>query len=482
MENSIGIVSFGVYLPAYRLSGKVIAEATGAYPRRGERTVANYDEDSLTMGVNAALDCLDNHALAWDTPVNPSELNALLFASTTSPFVEKQAASVLGDVLEVAPSALVTDLGGSLRGAITAAGISRTFLTQHDDHRLAVIVAADRRPAEPGSADEQAFGDGAAALLLGKSNVMAQIRATSAVNANFTYSWRRAGDPFVQTGDQRFVNNLGYTPLMSRAIGDLLTTAGLKPENVSKLVVYAPNPRLINGLAKKLGFNPETQIADTLAGSIGNTGTPQVLISLINVLSEARPGDNIIIAGYADGAEAMLLTATDNIERARKCRSLGTHLKRKRALSSYTKYLNFRDIIGESSYDAFTSLPLLWRERRQNMGLYAVKCRECQVIHFPQRRVCHSCGVRDQMEPFKLSRNGKVYTYTNDYLYLNPDPPGSLATVDLDGGGRFFGQITDTDPQDIKIGMDVELSFRKLHDGQNFPNYFWKAIKTTGRA
>jgi uncharacterized OB-fold protein len=85
------------------------------------------------------------------------------------------------------------------------------------------------------------------------------------------------------------------------------------------------------------------------------------------------------------------------------------------------------------------------------------------------------------MEPVKLKRRGKVYTYKNDYLYLNPDPPGSLVTIDLDGGGRFFGQITDTDPKDIKIGMDVELNFRKLHDGQNFPNDFWKAITAGGR-
>jgi len=482
VENSTGIVSFGVYLPAYRLARKVIAEATGGYPRRGERSVANYDEDSLTMAANAALECLDNHQHAWEAAVDPSNLSALFFASTTSPYAEKQAASVLGDVLEVAPSALVTDLGASLRGALTATAIARTLLSQNDDRQLAVVVAADRRPAEPGSADEQAFGDGAGALLLGKRNILAEIRAIAGVNANFTHSWRRAGDPFVQSGDQRFVNNLGYTPLMSRAIGDLLSKAALAPEKVSKLVAYAPNPRLLGGLAKKLGFNPETQVADTLAGSIGDTGTPQVLISLIGVLSEARPGDHIIVAGYADGAEAMLLTATEDIGRAQKCRPLGAHLKRKRELASYSKYLNFRDIIGESSYDAFTSLPLLWRERRQNTGLYAVKCQKCQAIHFPQRRVCHSCSAIDQIEPFKLSRTGKIYTYTNDYLYLNPDPPGSLATVDLDGGGRFFGQITDSDPQDIKIGMDVELSFRKLHDGQNFPNYFWKAVKTTGRA
>ncbi len=480
MKNSIGIVSFGTYVPAYRLSRKVIAEATGGYPRRGEKAVANYDEDALTMGVNASLECLDNYARSKGTPIDPSSLSALLFASNSSPYLEKQAASVIGDVLEVAPSALITDLNGSLRGALTAIEIGRTILSQSDDGTQAVIVASDRRPAEPGSAEEQAFGDGAAAVLLGKDDALARIEAFSTTNANFTHFWRRDSDSFVRSGDQRFVNNLGYTPLMSQAIGDLLKKANLSSEDIFKLVAYAPNPRLLNGLAKKLGFNAETQIADTLSGSIGDTGTAQVLISLINTFSKAKPGDRIIAAGYGDGAEAILLRVTDHINRAQKCRPVQAHLERKRALNSYAQYLNFRDITGDSSYDAYSSLALLWREREQNMRLYAVRCLDCQAIHFPQRRVCHSCGKNDRMEPFKLNRRGKVYTYTNDYLYLNPDPPGSLVTIDLDGGGRFFGQITDTDPQDIKIGMDVELSFRKLHDGQNFPNYFWKAIKAGG--
>ncbi len=85
------------------------------------------------------------------------------------------------------------------------------------------------------------------------------------------------------------------------------------------------------------------------------------------------------------------------------------------------------------------------------------------------------------MADFQLSRRGQVYTYTNDYLYLNPDPPESLAAVDLEGGGRFFCQVTDVNPQDMRIGLEVELSFRKLHDGQNLPNYFWKARPAIGR-
>ena len=104
------------------------------------------------------------------------------------------------------------------------------------------------------------------------------------------------------------------------------------------------------------------------------------------------------------------------------------------------------------------------------------KCDNCGLVSFPWRRICHDCGEQDRSTPVKLKKSGRVFTYTHDYIYMNPDPPEILAAVDLDGGGRFFGQVADVAPEKMHIGMNVTLSFRKLHDAQNFPNYFWKAI------
>jgi uncharacterized OB-fold protein len=267
---------------------------------------------------------------------------------------------------------------------------------------------------------------------------------------------------------------------MSEAIRGLLKEAGLKADEIAKLIVYAPNARLAQQLARRLGFNPETQLADTLYRNVGDTGTAQVFLSLIGVLLKAKPGEKLLLAGYGDGAEALLFKVTENIQKLEACRGIDPYLKRRRPMVSYGKYLHFRDVIGESSYDAFSSLPLLWREEKQNLRLYATKCKRCGIIHFPRRRVCDKCGAKDEMGDFKLSRKGRVYTYTNDHVYLNPDPPETLAVVDLEGGGRFFGQVVDVNPQDMRIGLEVELSFRKLHDGQDLPNYFWKARPAIG--
>jgi len=477
----IGISAFGVYVPAYRLAREVIAQATGGRAGSGGRAVAQYDEDALTMGVDASLECLDNYARSFGSAVPGEKLKALLFASASSPFREKQAASLLAAVLEAGRSALVTDVSGSLRGGLTALGMAASALTGRPAGDTALVVASDRRMATPASGEEAAFGDGAAALLMGQENVLATLEAHFAVQANFPHFWRRENDPFVQVGDGRFSDDYGYMPLMNEALQGLLKKAGLAAADVTKVILYAPNARLATRLARKAGFNADTQLADGLLKNIGDTGNAQVFLSLAAVLAKAKAGDKLVVAGYGDGAEAMLFQVTENISQASACRGVPEFLKRQRPMSSYAKYLNYRDIIGESSYDAFTSTALLWREEKQNLKLYGVKCTKCGKISFPRRRICHSCSAKDQMADFKLGRRGKVYTYTNDYLYLNPDPPESLAAVDLEGGGRLFCQVTDVNPEDMCIGLEVELSFRKLHDGQNLPNYFWKARPAIGR-
>ncbi|MCI0347248.1 MAG: 3-hydroxy-3-methylglutaryl CoA synthase, partial [Chloroflexi bacterium] len=106
-----GIAAWGAYLPTFRLDRKTMGKAWDTPAMPGERAVAAGDEDSLTMGVEAALACLAGR----DT----SELDAVFFATTTSPYAEKQGAATIAAVLD-RPSALTSDVTGSLRAATTA--------------------------------------------------------------------------------------------------------------------------------------------------------------------------------------------------------------------------------------------------------------------------------------------------------------------------------------------------------------------------
>ncbi|MDP3040693.1 MAG: OB-fold domain-containing protein, partial [Deltaproteobacteria bacterium] len=83
-------------------------------------------------------------------------------------------------------------------------------------------------------------------------------------------------------------------------------------------------------------------------------------------------------------------------------------------------------------------------------------------------------SAKDEYEDAKLPRRGKIYTLAKDYLFPNPDPPTVMAVADMEGGGRFYGQVTDCDPSQVKIGMPVEMTFRRFHQGDGFYNYFWK--------
>ena len=108
------------------------------------------------------------------------------------------------------------------------------------------------------------------------------------------------------------------------------------------------------------------------------------------------------------------------------------------------------------------------------MRLLAGKCKICSEIQYPRQQVCNGCGTRDQWDEVKLPRKGKIFTFVHDYLPPSPDGYITMATADMEGGGRFYGQLTECKKENVKIGMEVELTFRMLHKGDGFYNYFWK--------
>jgi len=109
--------------------------------------------------------------------------------------------------------------------------------------------------------------------------------------------------------------------------------------------------------------------------------------------------------------------------------------------------------------------------------LYAGKCKVCGTIQYPPQRICTRCRAKDSSEPVRLSdRRAKIFTYTLDNLAQIPafDLPMVDSIIDFEGGGRGCFQMTDRDPREVKVGMNVEMTFRKLHTAGEMNNYFWK--------
>jgi 3-hydroxy-3-methylglutaryl CoA synthase/uncharacterized OB-fold protein len=461
----LGVTRLATYFPRRRLERALIGKAWGGRVAGGTRTVAAIDEDALTMGVDATLACLEDRAVAG--------LDALYFASTSSPYAEKQVASVIATAADLPREITVADFAGSVRaglGALRAAldGVRGGSLGR------ALVVAADARLAEPDSELEPLLGDGAVAVEVGREGVIAELVSAASVAEEFTYLWRTDTQRAVQVTESRFGSTYGYARDMAEAIGLALRRAELPPARVARLALGAPDLRAAGEAARRAGCDPKTQLEASLAAEAGILGTPEPLVLLARSLEAAQPGDFIVVGGYGEGADALVIRATEALPAARP-RPLAECLARGMPLPSYERYLRARGVLpAESMGEPMTSITE-WKELRQDVRLYGSRCDACGLVQYPQARVCLACKARDRLVEHKLGRRGTVFTFTIDHLALVPEHPLPMAVIDLDGGGRVYLQVTDAADGEVKVGTPVALTFRRLHEAGGNRNYFWKA-------
>ncbi len=456
----------------YRLSQEEIGRMWGIKGMGGEKAVAGYDEDPVTMAVAAAQECVKR---------SDKKVNALYFASTTAPYKEKQNAAIIASVIDLNRRCATADFTNSLRAGTTALRSALDAVKSGSAEQV-LVTASDCRTGAPKGRFEQLLGDGAAALAIGSSEVIADIEGYYSIFNEFTDMWRTEADRFVRTGEGRFIDDVGFLPTMQEAILELMKTYSLGPRDFSKIVFSASDQRQHAGLAKKLGFET-AQVQDPLFSQIGNTGTAGALIMLIAALERANPGDRILFVNYGDGSDAFILRVTEAIAGIHTKPMMNDRLGRKRSID-YGTYLSWRDLV---PFEASSlpergepSLASRWRERRVISPLFGVKCRKCgtpQIHPIGQTiRVCVVCQSRDEFDHYKFSdKTGTLFTYSVDHLQPTKNPPGLNGVVDFDGGGRLICELTDYNLDQVKIGMPVEMTFRKMSQGKGIVNYFWKA-------
>lgn len=467
----VGITSYGGYVPRYRLSRELVGKAMGQRFAGGERAVASFDEDSFTMANEAAMNCLKG--------VDSSAVGAVYFASVSPPYIEKQISTLIGTVCDLPEGIATADFAGSAR-ASTAALRQALELAGGGSGKQSLVCAADIRPFEPGTDLEQLFGDAAAAVLVGDKDPIASLLGTFSVSEEFLDYWRKKDDSSMQRGDAAFIQSYGYQRIVKKCVKGLLSQQGVGPADVSKLILNALDARGPQSVAKSLEFSEE-QFLDPMMGSVGDAGNASALMLLISALEKAQPGDKLLLCNYSAGnADAFLFEVTPAIEGVRDGRRGVSHyMEMRRELPVYEKMLKFRGLLPAESVSPFASATLAWKEIKQNLKLLGVKCQECGRISYPRRHVCPNCLTKDRFDDFRLPSTGTVYTFAKDYLYPSPESPTGMAVVDLDGGGRFYGQVADADPKQIKIGMQVEMVMRRFHEGDGFVNYFWKLRPTS---
>ena len=465
---AIGIVSIGSYVPYYRIERKVIGAAWGRGAIKGEKAVANADEDSLTMGVEAALRSLSN----LDRQIS----TALYFATNTPPYAEKSTASTVAAVCGLPDDILTADFFGTTKAGADALKLALDSAKASGGN--VVAVAADTRAGWPKSDQEQLFGDAAAAFVVGCDKVAAELIDTFSVTNEIIDVWRNNGEPYINFGEGRFIADKGYTAAVSRAIDGILKKSGKQAADFKKVVLSSPGMKENEGLAKKFSFTPQ-QTGDNFMLEVGNCGAAQPLLMLADAIENAEPDDLILMAAYGNGANAVIFRVTAEIKNIGQKHTVRTAIGVKRLLGSYAKYLSLRGHLEAAAGEPFRTFPsnaAYWREKDAILGLYGSKCKKCAAGIFPVNRICPKCGAKDEYERVKLSgRTAKVFTYSIDSLAGSSEDPLVVQTVADDAEGfRYYLIMTDFDPEKIDIGMDVEFTFRKMYVGGNYINYYWK--------
>ena len=224
-----GITSIGAYIPMYRLQREEIARMWGTRGIGGEKAVAGYDEDSVTMAVAAVQECLQGSA---------KHAEGLYFASTTAPYQEKQGAAIIASVVGLDRKCVTADFANSLKSGTTAMKSALDAVNGKSAEQI-LVTASDCRMGAPKGRFEQLFGDGAVALAIGAEGVIAEIESCQCLYSEFTGLWRTAADRFVKSGEGRFIDEEGYQPTMLETISGLMETHSLKPGDFSKIVNYS---------------------------------------------------------------------------------------------------------------------------------------------------------------------------------------------------------------------------------------------------
>jgi len=467
----IGIVRYGAYMPKYLLERKKIAEAWDFPSIPGGISVSNNDEDSITMAIEAGLDCLGD--------LNPSSVNGLFFASTTPPYTEKQCATVIANALDLRNDIISMDITDSTRGSSIA--IARAYETiKSGNANLILVIAADTQKPMPESMFEYQYGDGAAAVLVGNSDVVLSIMGYSSTADNVIGPWKRSSDDYIRQFEVKHEALYGYNRNMLAAFNALFEKLKVDPGTIRKAALYATDPRAAAAIGKEIGFK-----SNAIEGSpfleFGNTGNAFSLMILMLAIKRAKTDDLVAFGNYGDGADAFLLKVLDKnalLNLRKLSHGIVGYKNTMIPLKSYSSYLAKKKLLNTERYTRKASPVRTWRDEKFIYRLYGMRCKNCGTVQYPIFRGCIECGAKDNLEEVKMRRVGKIFTFTLDHLVggVYYDTPVPRCVIDLEEGGRIFCDMTDVEnpEQEVHIGMDVELTFRWVHPGANFHNYYWK--------
>lgn len=473
-----GITGYGGYVPRLRMQRAAIADAhrwmsgaAGASPK-GERAFCNWDEDSVTMAVEAARDALDQRPRTG--------IDALTLATTRPAFADLQSASIVAGALELPASVRTLEIGQSQRAGVS--GLLNHLLAAREN---VLFAASDHPSAKPASAQELTYGAGAAAFTLGSEGVIAELVGSASETALFVDHFRAADGKYDYYWEERWIRDEGYAKIVPTTVKAALDNAGVPADAIAHFVFAAPLKGVGATVAKRIGIAADA-VADHLDERCGHAGAAHPCLMLAATLERAKPGDLIVVAGFGQGCDVLVLKATDNIASFKPRRGVRQAIADAQVHGDYLRMLSYDNAIDlewgmRAEKQVKTAFTEQYRSAHQLAGFVAGKCGCCGTVQFPQLAYCvnASCNApAAQFEPTSLyDVSAQVLTMTADWLSYHPAPPLYVGFVQFDNGARVLMEVTDVGAAGLDVGTPLRMVFRikDIDRARNYPRYFWKA-------
>ena len=429
------------------------------------------------MAVEAARDALGSTGRDGDV------IQGLYLASTSLPFQDRQNAGIVAEALHLGHSLRTLDVTGSQRAGTSALVTALQAVAGGGGPVL--VVGAEKRRTKAASPLELTTGDGAAALLIAQDGGAARLLGHATETVDFVDHYRGQNQAFDYVWEERWVRDEGYLEIVPKAVVRALDAAAVEPGAVTHFCFPSAARRVAAMLASKLGI-PAASVRDNLQGTCGEAGAAHPLLMLVHALEQARPGDKVLVTGFGQGCDALVVEAGERLAAATPLLGIAGHLTRRREETNYQRYLAINDLVTierglRAEVDKQTGLTTLYRNKDMLLGFIGGRCRTCETPQYPKSNVCANptCNAVDSQDDYPFSeRTATLNSHTADRLTYSPDPPAYYGMVQFDEGGRAMMDLADIDPDtELQVGQPMRMVFRvKDYDtNRGFRRYFWKA-------
>lgn len=470
-----GLLSYGSYVPRRRLqrssiynTNKWFAPELGGLAK-GEKAISNWDEDPITMAVEAARCCL--------LEMDRSAIESLSLSSTTLPFADRSNCGVIKEALNLDDTVSVSDRTGNLRAATSA------LMEALEGSRTHLCLAADRRKARVASAQELNYGDAASCVLVGAGDAIANYLGGISTSIDFVDHFRASHSEFDYAWEARFTRDEGFQKILGESIKNTLDKLNLDGGQIDHAVIVVP----VRGVAQKLsvaaGINVDA-VADVLLADIGDSGVAHPLLMLNTVLAKAKAGEKILLASFGQGADVMVFETTEQINTMNAAQV--TSQSERTSDENYSRYLFHRGLLDiekgmRAELDEKQPGTTLARDRKTVLGLVGGRCTKTGTVQYPKTDLLVGTTERllNTQEDYPFAeRRAKILSFTADRLSYYPDPPMYYGMIDFAGGGRMVVTFADVEGEEIDVGAEVRMVFRikAVDEKRGFTKYYWKAI------